>query len=139
MDWWDTGRKVVTRSSTGLNKPFRWGSIGAAHQTALGSEPVLNFIRGDRSNEKENLVVEGGYDPAAPDPSLVQYACGSASGGFRARNSIMGDIIHGASVYIAGPPADYTFDFYQDFKAQWKKSSTSRTFRALSCSARSRM
>ena len=123
--WWNdaSGRKIVTRSSTGLNKGFRWGSIGAGHQAAIGAEEVLNFIRGDRSLEKENLVVEGGYDPAAPDPALVQYACGSAAGTFRARNSIMGDVIHGKSVYIAGPPADYNFDKYQEFKTDNKTRS----------------
>ncbi len=115
-NWFDTGRIVVTRSSTGLNKPFRWASIGAGHQAAIGDEKTLNFVRGDRSNEKENLVVDGSYDPAAPDPALIQYACGSASGTYRARNSIMGDVIHGKSVYVAAPPADYTFDKYQEFK-----------------------
>jgi PilY1 beta-propeller domain len=118
--WFKTGRKIVTRSSTGLNKPFQWGTIGSGHQTAIGDEATLDFIRGDRSNEKENLVVEGGYDPAAPDPALVQYACGTATGTFRARNSIMGDVVHGKSVYVAAPPADYTFDKYQEFKAAWK-------------------
>ena len=63
--WYDANRIIVARSSTGLNKPFRWASIGAGHQTAIGSEAILNYVRGDRSNEKENLVVEGGYDPAA--------------------------------------------------------------------------
>ncbi len=115
-NWFDTGRIVVTRSSTGLNKPFRWASIGAGHQAAIGDEKTLNFVRGDRSNEKENLVVDGSYDPAAPDPALIQYACGSASGTYRARNSIMGDVVHGKTVYIAAPPADYTFDKYQEFK-----------------------
>ena len=36
------GRKIVTRSSTGLNKPFQWASIGSAHQTAIGDEDTLD-------------------------------------------------------------------------------------------------
>ncbi len=113
------GRNVVFRNSNGINKGFRWGNFGADDKTDLGSEDIVDFIRGDRSNEKENLVVDGDYDEAAPDPALVQYACGSATGTMRARNSIMGDVIHGKTVYVAGPPADYTFDKYQEFKAAW--------------------
>jgi len=113
--WWSTGRKVVAKTAAGINKGFNSGNFGAEVPA-----DVIAYVRGDRSKEKENLVVEGGYDPAAPDPSLIQYACGSAAGTFRARNSIMGDVIHGGSVYVAGPPADYTFDKYLEFKADNK-------------------
>ncbi len=52
---WDTGRRIVTRTGSGLNIPFRWASLDGAQQTALGGATngpsMLNFLRGDRSNE----------------------------------------------------------------------------------------
>jgi len=47
---WSSGRVIATSG----NRAFRWGSMSAAEQTALGSEDVFNFVRGDRSNEEPN-------------------------------------------------------------------------------------
>jgi len=79
----DTGRKIVTLvGSTGI--PFRWGSLSSAQKTALDaassaatSSPVLDFIRGDRSNE---------------DPNGLQYRV-------RATDNILGDIIHSTPLH----------------------------------------
>lgn len=68
-----TGRKIVTMD--GSSKiPFLWNSLSTAQQTALGSSAVLDYIRGVRTNETPN-------------------------GAFRARNSVLGDIIHSTPVY----------------------------------------
>ena len=52
---WDTGRRIVTRNASGNAVPFRWAQLSTAQQASLGdatSGPrLLNFIRGDRSNE----------------------------------------------------------------------------------------
>ncbi len=52
---WDTARRIVTRTSAGVPVPLRWASLDATQQTALGGStngpPLLNFVRGDRSNE----------------------------------------------------------------------------------------
>jgi len=112
-NWYDAVRKIVTRSSTGANKPFRWASISAAQQTSIGDATtgpkILNYVRGDRVNEKLNTVMDG-------TGTIVEYQCGISSGTLRARNSILGDFIHSKSVYVAAPPADYQFDSYQTFK-----------------------
>jgi len=44
---YNTGRKIATTGS-----PFRWAYMTEAERTALGSEDILNYVRGDRSNEE---------------------------------------------------------------------------------------
>lgn len=78
-----TPRKIVTSNgSSGV--PFLWDRLSAAQQTALDSasigatdSPVLDYIRGDRSNE---------------NPNGLRY---------RARNAdtILGDIIHSTPLH----------------------------------------
>jgi type IV pilus assembly protein PilY1 len=114
VDWFSspTGRKVVTRTTFGSNKSFRWLTI-PGHQSSIGDATtgpkIVDYIRGDRINEKENVVKDG-------TGTVIQYECGISTGTMRARTSIMGDILHGKSVYVAAPPADFQFDEYQAFK-----------------------
>jgi len=67
---YDTGRKIAT-----LGRSFRWANLTAAEQTAIGSEAILDFVRGDRSNE---------------------YPSGL---GFRKRESVVGDVMHSTLHY----------------------------------------
>ena len=46
---YSTGRTIVT-----LGGAFRWANMTGEEETALGSEAMLNFVRGDRSNEEPN-------------------------------------------------------------------------------------
>ncbi|MDA1074950.1 MAG: PilC/PilY family type IV pilus protein [Proteobacteria bacterium] len=57
------------------------GAMSAAQQTALGSQAMMNFIRGDRSNE------------------------GAV---YRKRLTVMGDIINSTPVYVEYHPTDLT-------------------------------
>jgi type IV pilus assembly protein PilY1 len=50
---WDTGRFIATHNGTNA-VAFRWSNLSTSMQTALGSEAVLNYIRGDQSNEMVN-------------------------------------------------------------------------------------
>ena len=70
----DTGRNIVTMNGSS-KVAFRWASLSATQQTALGSANVLNYIRGDKRNEL----------PAAA--------------GYRARADVMGDIIHSTPLH----------------------------------------
>ncbi len=70
----DTGRNIVTMNGSS-KVAFRWASLSATQQTALGSANVLNYIRGDKSNEL----------PAAA--------------GYRARDTVLGDIIHSTPLH----------------------------------------
>jgi type IV pilus assembly protein PilY1 len=72
---YDSGRKIVTLKSDGTKIPFRWGNLSNSQQSALVSEKVLKYVRGDRSNEAPN-----GDD-------------------FRTRNRVLGDIIHSTLVH----------------------------------------
>lgn len=109
---WDSGRRIVTRNGAS-NVAFRWTELSAAQQASLGDAvtgpKILNFVRGDRSNEKE-------YTEEAGD-GTVTVLSGSASGTLRARASVLGDIIHGKPLYVGAPPSDYLFDSYPAFKS----------------------
>lgn len=80
-------------------KPFRWENLKKNQQAELGSEAVLNYIRGDQSNEQSN------------------------GGSFRNRgDNILGDIVHSTPLYVGAPnrlryPADWD-DFLQDENQQ---------------------
>ncbi|MEP6906717.1 MAG: PilC/PilY family type IV pilus protein [Pseudoxanthomonas sp.] len=47
---WNTGRRVLTWSGT-AGVPFRYTSLSTAEQAATGSASLVNFLRGDKSNE----------------------------------------------------------------------------------------
>ncbi|MDX1654704.1 MAG: PilC/PilY family type IV pilus protein, partial [Candidatus Competibacteraceae bacterium] len=71
---YDTDRKIVTlNGATGV--PFRWASLAADQRSALGSEAILNYVRGDRSNEAPN------------------------GARWRVRRGVLGDIIHSTLYY----------------------------------------
>lgn len=55
---------------------FAWGSLSSAQQAALGSQDVLNYLRGDQSKEQ------------------------SKGGGFRNRASILGDIVNSDPLFV---------------------------------------
>jgi hypothetical protein len=75
---------IFTLKSDGTRIPFRWASLSATQQSAIGNTTIgpkiLDFVRGDRTNEMPN---------------------GSK---FRARKSVLGDIIHSRPYYVEGTP-----------------------------------
>jgi hypothetical protein len=85
-EYWDTGRKIITFNGT-TQVPFRFtdAGIGTANKSLLdptaedGASPILNFVRGDRSDEY-------------PDGAQLRH-----------RTSILGDIIHSKPVYVGAP------------------------------------
>ncbi len=92
---WDTERRIVTiNDATGAVVPFRLGNLSASQRASLiagwqasGWQPtqqqVLDFLRGDRSNE------------------------GNTSHHFRVRSHLLGDIVHSAAVPVAAPNLPY--------------------------------
>ncbi len=105
---WDANRRIVTmRSDTNAVVPFRYNSLSPAQQTSLNSgwttviptptsQSVLNYLRGDRSNE------------------------GVATTNFRSRDHILGDIVYSGAVPV-GPPSlpyiDASNPGYEAYKA----------------------
>jgi len=84
-----TGRNIVTTDGLGGGIPFQFAELTAAQQLQVGSEDILNFVRGDRSNESDS--------------------------GMRIRTGVLGDIIHSGPVYVGKPIAGYNFGNYLGF------------------------
>ncbi|MCX8049881.1 MAG: PilC/PilY family type IV pilus protein, partial [Methylohalobius sp.] len=70
-------RKIFTRSG-GSAKQFLWSELSATDKTALGSEDVLKYLRGERDKEQQN------------------------GGSFRNRavDNVLGDIVHSSPFYV---------------------------------------
>jgi type IV pilus assembly protein PilY1 len=81
---WDTGRIIATYSDSGSSGiPFRYGSLTATQQNQLDADAttaqnILNFLRGDASNEESN------------------------GGPFRDRYWRLGDLVHSSPVFNNG-------------------------------------
>ena len=93
-------RNILALLKNGTNssiKALRWTQLSPTEQTTLGSQSILNYLRGDRLNE--------GF----------QYTTGTP--GFRLRSNPLGDFINSKPVYVATPPFDYSFDGYENYKA----------------------
>ncbi|GGW52933.1 hypothetical protein GCM10008111_06300 [Alishewanella tabrizica] len=67
-----------TTGSTTTKFAFNWANLNSAEQTALESANIVNYLKGDRANEK----------PA---------------GTLRQRFSLLGDIAHSSPVYVGAP------------------------------------
>ena len=67
---YSSGRKIATSGIA-----FRWANLSGAQQTAIGSEEIFNFVRGDRSNEEPNGL------------------------SLRLRESVLGDVLHSNITY----------------------------------------
>jgi type IV pilus assembly protein PilY1 len=95
VNGWDTRRRIVTiNSATSTAVPFRLANLSAAQQTSLisgwssvASQPtaqaVLNYVRGDKSNEGVNTA------------------------SLRTRSHILGDVTYSAAVPVGAPSAPY--------------------------------
>jgi len=74
-----TSRKIFTRSG-GSAVEFTWANLSSSDKTALGSEDVVNYLRGERSKELQN------------------------GGSFRNRpknpDNVLGDIVHSSPFYV---------------------------------------
>lgn len=75
---WAT-RKIYVNS--GQYRLFTYNNLNGADTAALGSQQIVDYLRGDRSNETPNGL------------------------GLRARSSVLGDIIHSQPVFVGAPNA----------------------------------
>ncbi|MDQ0590663.1 pilus assembly protein [Variovorax paradoxus] len=94
---------ATSAAATGAGVPFRWANLSDAQKAALkGStgtdtastalgQAVLDFLRGDRSNE------------------------GSAGLGLRKRGHVLGDIVGSSVRYVGQPGSGFTHDGYAKF------------------------
>jgi type IV pilus assembly protein PilY1 len=91
-----SSRVILTYNAGGV--PFEWGSLSSAQQAALTTgDPSetsyrLSYLRGDRSNE-----ITSGFTCTGGSP-----VC------FRARSSILGDIVDSSPTWVGPPQSPYT-------------------------------
>jgi len=95
VNGWDTQRRIVTiNDSTGTAVPFRLTNLSTAQQSSLTAgwsiaaaqptaQQVLNFLRGDKSNEGINTT------------------------SLRPRSHILGDIVYSGAVPVGAPSGPY--------------------------------
>ncbi len=105
---WDTNRRVVTWNGT-AGAAFRVGNLTATQSTSLDTSYVtgddsanyLNYLRGDRSNERSLAA------PARP---------------YRARSTLLGDIVNAKVTPVAPPSQAFSEALnpgYKNFKTTW--------------------
>ncbi len=83
----DTGRRIATMKDDGTAVAFRYSNLSVAQQAYFpGSDNMVNYLRGDRSNE---IPVSG-----AP---------------YRQRVSVMGDVVHSRPLYVADDTSPTVF------------------------------
>ncbi|HZX78208.1 pilus assembly protein [Lysobacter sp.] len=80
-DWASRKIYVNTGAANNAYQLLTWGNLSATQRSMLGSEAVVNFLRGDRNNE------------------------GVGADKFRVRQGILGDIVHSQPVYVGRPDA----------------------------------
>lgn len=110
---WDTGRRIATwDGATRLGVPFRAGSLPAGLKATLNtpwdtpaatddSANYLNYLRGDRSNEKTAAATSRPY---------------------RQRLALLGDIVNAKVTPVAPPSMRYSESInpgYATFKTTW--------------------
>ncbi len=110
-NYFDATRKVITSNGNGVTPKqiaFNWGTLtktvngqqnsldADAFTNNLSSSTILDFIRGDRSNE-----VDGSF---------------AANRILRQRYNILGDIIHSDPVYVGAPNAKIFDAGYSTFR-----------------------
>ena len=98
-------RNIFTWSGT-AGVAFQWASLSAAQRTTLGSENVLNYLRGASALEARN------------------------GGTFRNRTSVLGDIVNSLPAYV-GPVNDLRLDRFG-----WTGASTYQAHRTAMSSRR---
>ncbi len=86
---WDTGRVMLTYAG-GAGVPFRWTDLSSTEQSdlenggsATAGQNRLDWLRGDRSQEKQN------------------------GGAYRNRTNVLGDIVHSNPTFVGAPDFNY--------------------------------
>lgn len=95
-------RRIITFDGID-GKPFRWAEL-VSNQSILGSETLVNYIRGDQSLELDKT-----------------------NGIFRERTFLLGDIINSAPAYVAAPVQRYADNWGTDAPENASPYSTFRT------------
>ena len=89
--YWDAATQIPAAASRNIltwngssGVPFQWSNLTVGQQTALGSSSVLNYLRGDQSQEQKN------------------------GGSFRNRTDLLGDIVDSNPAYVSAQDYGYS-------------------------------
>ncbi len=102
---WDAAEKIPGYSSRTIltydrdsrsGRPFRWDALNSSQKAALSSEGILQYLRGDDSQEQKN------------------------GGPLRTRASKLGDIVNSSPLFVGPPAFRYGFDSYASFRNSYK-------------------
>ncbi len=77
------GSRTILSSKSGSGVAFTTTTYSAAELSAIGGASVLDYIRGDRTNEQ------------------------AQGGSLRTRTSVMGDVVRSSPVFVGAPGANY--------------------------------
>lgn len=88
--YWRSKRKVIFRNNAGSQKDFFWTKLDTNQQNLLRSAKIVNYVRGDQSNEIPN-------------------------GSFRKRAALMGSIVNSNALYLGSPNAIHADTTYEGF------------------------
>lgn len=86
-------RKILTYNGD-VGIPFLWDSLNSSQQSALVESGRLDYLRGDRTGE----------------------IAASGDGTYRARTSVLGDIVDSSPAWVGPPSAPYTMATWKDSK-----------------------
>jgi type IV pilus assembly protein PilY1 len=100
-----SSRQILTYDPVkGLGVPFEWGNLNSSQQTALTQGDAtqtplrLNYLRGDRSNEVTTaFTCSGGLKDANGNSEC-----------FRARTSVLADIVDSSPTWVGPPQSPYS-------------------------------
>ena len=76
---WDSRKIFVNADNASTLKAFTYGNLGGSQKTALGSAAIVDYLRGDRSNEGDKGIK------------------------LRQRGGLIGDIVNSQPVYVGAP------------------------------------
>ena len=100
---WDAADKLPSYDSRTIltydgntGRPFRWSTLSSTQKSALGTEKILDYLRGDDSNEQKR------------------------GGTLRNRQNRLGDIVNSSPLFVGPPAFRYGFDNYSSFRNRWQ-------------------
>ena len=108
---WDAGqelpawnsRQIITRDSTGAKVAFRWDSLDAPRQTQLGSQALLDYLRGEAPTRATSPASSGRASSASWATSCRRRRCSSAG-----RRSATATISRGLAASLTRPSSPRT-------------------------------
>jgi len=132
--FWDLERIIIAGDEDGRGIPFRFQRLSAAQQALVGSEDVVNYVRGkrdfatadntcgkperdddgddDKEHDKDDDADDDGDDDKDDDDNDQRPAkpCKPAPAFFE--RSLLGALIHTRPIFVGPPREGYPFDNY---------------------------